>query len=354
MAVVRERSPFMKWHCTLFVLIVAASTALAQELPPGAPNGTAAALASPTVASITDCGPVLDSHVPDGASDTFLAGNHNFAHFIGFISNPLQNIDPRAVTAIYPIFGSVWTSSSGPVPSGDFQLYGPALTFALSERFAFGLNQGGYADVAFSKRDLDRLSRLDPLGRFRDAEVGGSRTGWLNLGGFFQYTVIEDVPAQFLLTGGLRWEAPCGSHEIFQGHGPAHLAPYLTAGKELGNFHVLATAGYEFPAGPGSDNSQLFYADVHFDVQLAHWFYPVVEVNSIYHTNSVSFGLPSRFGFIDFGNSESSGNIVTLAVGANAVLVPERLELGAVYTTPLATQHDFDFNGLLVKMVLRY
>ena len=45
---------------------------------------------------------------------------------------------------------------------------------------------------------------------------------------------------------------------------------------------------------------------------------------------------------------------MTLAVGANAVLIRDRLELGAVYTTPLATQRNFDFNGLLVKMVIRF
>ena len=59
-------------------------------------------------------------------------------------------------------------------------------------------------------------------------------------------------------------------------------------------------------------------------------------------------------GLLDFGNFESSGNIVSLAAWANAVLVPEKLEIGAVYTTSIATQHDFGFNGLLVKMTLRY
>jgi hypothetical protein len=77
-------------------------------------------------------------------------------------------------------------------------------------------------------------------------------------------------------------------------------------------------------------------------------------LNCIYHTTSVSFGLTTRRGFVDFDNFESSGNIVTLSAGANAVLIPERLELGAVYTTSIATQGDFGVNGLLVKMVLRY
>ena len=49
----------------------------------------------------------------------------------------------------------------------------------------------------------------------------------------------NEHPDQFLVTGGLRYEVPAGSYEAFQGHGPVHLAPYLTAGKEFGLFHVL-------------------------------------------------------------------------------------------------------------------
>src|SRR5262249_685338 len=153
---------------------------------------------------------------------------------------------------------------------------------------------------------------------------GGHRSGWLNAGGFVQYTLIEDVDNQFLLTGGMRWVAPCGSREIFQGHGPMHLAPYGTVGKEFGEFHILATAGYLFPAGPGDDTSNWFYANVHFDRRVFGWLYPLVEFNCTYFTKSAQFGLDTRRGFIDFGNFSAAGNIVTMAAGANAVLIPER------------------------------
>jgi hypothetical protein len=313
-----------------------------------------------------DAPPILPP--ADGATDNasgFLTGNHNFPGFVNFISNPLQSIDPRAVTAIYPIFGSAWVSNASPIPDGDFQLYGPAITIALSDRLAVGLNQGGFADAHFSSNPADRLRILkDEIleglqsdrvrNRVDTQDFSGERSGWLNLGGFFQYTLIQDVPDQFLLTGGIRWEAPCGSHEVFQGHGPAHLAPYATAGKEFGEFHVLVTTGYQFPAGPGNDTSQLFYANVHLDRRCFGWLYPLVEFNNIYHTRSFDFGLVTRRGFIDLDSFEATGNIVMMAAGANAVLVPERLEIGAVYTTAIASQRDFDVNGLLVKMTLRY
>jgi hypothetical protein len=219
-----------------------------------------------------------------------------------------------------------------------------------------GLNQGGYAVAHLSRNAAlrEHLIALDPTGRFRDVEFGGERKGWLNLGGFFQYTLIQDCESQCLVTGGLRWEAPSGSHEVFQGHGPAELAPYVTAGKEFGKFHILATVGYKFPAGPGSDNLNLFYANAHIDRQLFGWLYPLVEFNTNYHVKSVSFGLPARTGFLNFDKFEAEGNIVSLAAGANAVLVPERLEIGAAYTTVIASQHDFDANGLIVKVTLRY
>ena len=38
----------------------------------------------------------------------------------------------------------------------------------------------------------------------------------------------------------------------------------------------------------------------------------------------------------------------------NAVLIPAKLEAGMVYTTSIAAQRDFGFNGFLAKMVLRY
>jgi hypothetical protein len=288
-----------------------------------------------------------------------ISGNHNFRNFIGFMSNPLQNIDPRALTAIYPLFGAAWLSVEPPLPNSDMQVYGPAMTVALSEDLAVGLNQGGYAVIHLHKNQLGdpRLGVIrSKLGEFRTLDFVGGRDGFLNLGGFVQYTLIQDVECQFLLTGGLRWEAPAGSTEVFQGHGPLHLAPYLTAGKEFGEFHVLATAGYDFPAGPGKDNNHVFYANIHFDRRLFGWLYPLIEFNTLYQEKSLSnsVGLVTRRGFVDLDNFESTGNIVTMAVGANAVLIPERLEVGAVYSTSIATQGGFNVNGLLVKIMLRF
>jgi hypothetical protein len=320
----------MKRYASLLAVLVIASPAFSQEPATIVPSVSAP---SETIASSPS---VFDGFVPSSESNGFLTGNHNFPRFIGFVGNPLFNIDPRAVTEIVPLFDTVSVSTSRFLPDGNAQIYGPAVTVALSDRLSIGMNQGGYVVSDFAK----------------------NREGLLNLGGFLQYTVIEDVPNQFLATAGMRWVAPTGYAEVFQGHGPGQLAPYVTVGKEFGEFHVLATGGYQFAiGGGGSDakrNLELFYGNIHIDRRVCGWFYPLVEFNCTYHSTSVDFDNPSTLDFFSFGNFETSGNLVTLSVGANAVLVPERLEIGAVYTTPIASQRNFDFNGVLVKMVIRY
>jgi hypothetical protein len=286
-------------------------------------------------------------------SSGFLTGNHDFDRFIGFMSNPIQSIDPRAVTEIWPMFSSASANGNGPIlAEANAQAYGAGIYIALSDRLSFGLNQGGYGVLNINGTRQGILAKLGLPVPERD--VGGQREGWLNLGGFVQYTLIADVPNQFLLTAGLRWEAPAGATQMFQGGAsPAYLSPYLTAGKEFGCWHVLATTGYEFPAGEGQGTTSTYYLNLHIDRQFG-WLYPLVEFNGSYHTSTVDLSLPTRHGVLDLGSFESSGNLLTIAVGANAVLVPGKLEFGAVYTRPIAAQDHFEFNGVLVKMVYRY
>lgn len=293
---------------------------------------------------------------PEAATETSssrLSGNHNFDNFIGYLSNPVRNVDPRAVTAIYPAFGSAYIDGTRALLGGNFQVYGPPITVALSERFAVGLNNGGYAVADLNKGGngffQDRFGHV-----FNRLDFSGQREGWINFGGFAQYTIIEDVPAQFLLTAGLYLDTPTGSKALFQGNGPANMAPYVTFGKEFGNYHILGTTGYQFPLGGGSSTSHIFFSNVHFDRQCFGWLYPLVEFNYSMSATSHDISLPTRIGIFNLGNFDSEGDTLTVSAGANAVIVKSKLEFGACYTTSIATQSNFNVNAFLIKMTLRY
>jgi hypothetical protein len=267
-----------------------------------------------------------------GTQGGALTSDRGFPNFIGFLSSPGTAIDPRALTQLWPVFGSIWTTAFPPLLTADFQLYGAGLSVALSDRLSFGLSKGGYA-VAHYEHDRD---------------------GWLNLGGFFQYTLIRDVPDQFLFTAGIQWEAPTGESSVFQGHGPAYLAPYVTAGKEFGDFHILSTVGFQFAAQGGTDTTNMFYGTVHFDRRTFGWLYPLVEFNWEALTSTFDASRPTRRGFIDFGTVNATGALLTVAPGFNAVLVPDRLEIGIIYETPIASERNLHFQEVLTKMIIRF
>jgi hypothetical protein len=340
----------MRLHSCVLLLLLG-SPVSAQEINPLATTHEHPVFAATDTSSSWQPAIATDGH--DGSGREPLASNRDFSNFIGFMSNPLQNIDPRSLTQIQPIFLSAWVHTDPALPDLNGQVYGPAISVALTDRLCVGMNQGGYADLNIDRSDR-RAPLLNSFAVTRGQEFGGTRVGFLNVGGFVQYTLIEDVENQFLATAGLRVVVPIGSYEVFQGKGPALLAPYLTAGKEFCNFHVLATTGYQFPARTRDRDTELFYLNAHLDYGLFGWIYPLVEANWTYHTTSVSLTLPTRHSIIDLDNFDATGNIVTVSAGLNLVLIRDRLEFGAAYTRSVATQHDIDINAMIVKMVLRY
>jgi hypothetical protein len=247
------------------------------------------------------------------------------------MSNPTRNIDPRSISDLYPIFAYAWTDRFLLMPPGQISAYGAGLNLALTERFCVGLTDGSPLWAHFNRQ----------------------RTGWANLGGFGQYTVIRDTDDQFLLTLGLSWEAPSGSKEVFNGNPPTYLAPYLTIGKEFGNFHVLATTGYNFAAEHAAVSTNTYFANFHFDYRMG-WFYPLVEFNGSWSNKTINFTPDFAPGLIEIDRFDGTGGIFAVSPGFTAVLIPEKLDVGAVYSTPIWSRHDFNFNSLLVKMNIRF
>src|SRR5580704_2465060 len=103
----QTRRSLVRWQFALSSLLVLGSAALADE-PPKQPDGSAIFNTAPAEPStpIESSAPIFAGPASGGGNGGLLAGNHNFPNFIGFISDPVQNIDPRAVTELYPIFGS--------------------------------------------------------------------------------------------------------------------------------------------------------------------------------------------------------------------------------------------------------
>src|SRR4051812_47465035 len=140
----------MRWHRSLLLLALLAGRAPAQDVRAAANQADPVVLPTFT-APVRPDGPAAGAPCQTGclaeSPADRLSGNHQFAGFINWMSNPAYNIDPRAVTALYPVFLSTWARNTAPIPDANFQVYGAAATIALSDRFAMGLNQGGYTTI---------------------------------------------------------------------------------------------------------------------------------------------------------------------------------------------------------------
>ena len=132
------------------------------------------------------------------------------------------------------------------------------------------------------------------------------------------------------------------------------MATYLTAGKEFGHFHVLSTNGFKFPISPGKNTSDSFYGSLHIDRRTFGWLYPLVEFNYFAAVTHPRLDLLAPHDFLGIDGVDPGLSMITVAPGFNAVLIPNKLEFGAVYQTPIASEHNFRFNQILVKMILRY
>jgi hypothetical protein len=132
------------------------------------------------------------------------------------------------------------------------------------------------------------------------------------------------------------------------------MSTYLTAGKEFGNFHVLTTNGFKYPISPGKNEATVFYGSLHLDRRTRGWIYPLVEFNYASVISSPSLDVLAPHDFLGLGGVNPAIAMLTVAPGVNFVLIPNRLEVGAAYQTPIASEHHFHFNEVIGKMILRY
>ena len=259
-----------------------------------------------------------------------------FDDFIMPVSNPVWSIDPRSLTYVRGIFINQVIDAQTPVlGAGDLQVYALQLGIAINERLSIIAVKDGY-------------NTLQTRGV-------GNRTGWSDIGLGLKYVVIRDVENQFLLSGGLIYEATNGSSRVFQGNGDGVWTPYVSIGKQIGSGHLIASSGYHVP-GDTAEESQSIYYSIHYDHPVTSKLSAVAELNGIVYTKSGQ-ALPLNIeggDWINLGSSSVAGNnVVTTAIGANYRL-NSCLSLAGVWEFPISNRKDLLDSRTTVTMTLQF
>ncbi|WP_417391679.1 hypothetical protein [Gimesia sp.] len=259
-----------------------------------------------------------------------------FDDFVMPVSNPVWSIDPRSLTYVRGIFINQMIDAQTPVlGAGDMQVYALQFGIALNERLSIIAVKDGY-------------NTLQTRGI-------GNRTGWSDIGLGVKYVLIRDVENQFLLSGGLIYEATNGSSRVFQGNGDGVWTPYVSIGKQIGSGHLIASSGYHVP-GDTAEESQSIYYSIHYDHPVTSKLSAVAELNGIVYTKSGQ-ALPLSIeggDWINLGSSSVAGNnVVTTAVGANYRL-NSCLSVAGVWEFPLSNRKDLLDSRTTVTMTLQF
>lgn len=280
-----------------------------------------------------------------GRRQDWFRSDHIFDGFISPVTNPFLFEDPRSLTELRPQF--VYQKIPGrnrEFRGGDVWFFGGQLRLAFTDRLSFVVHK------------LGGLS-LSP-GRFSafPDEVGFAEL-WLGP----KYTFLREEETGSVLAGGLQFQLPVGSANVFQNTGSLSLVPYLSYAQafgsewRVGGVNTLLGTGYAFSTG--NQRSDYYYLSAHidWDVLHGHKFYPLLELNWLVHTTNGRtrpFDSEGRDLF-NFGGQARGTGLLTVAFGARYKIL-EAAQLGGAFELPVAgARHLFDYR-FTFDVIFRY
>lgn len=233
------------------------------------------------------------------------------------VSAPTLNEDPRVTTELRPMYMFTSIANDFATQGGRYQVVAVQARAAITDRIGFIATKDGYI-------------WLDPEKAVPD------NSGWANVAFGFKGAVWQDEDTASVFSLGLRYEAPMGNRDVFQGNGDGLLNPFVSGAKGFGDVHLQAYAGPRI-AISGEDSS-FFDASLHVDYQLWN-LYPLAELNWVY-VYDAGRRIPltqEGFDLVDFGSTGAGEeSVVTTALGLRYRII-EDLDFGVTGEFPLTS-----------------
>lgn len=252
------------------------------------------------------------------------------------VTNPIFFEDPSIVSSLRPIFMYHNIDSDFITQGGDVHVYALQLRYAITERLAFIATKDGYID-------FDPNAVLTDQEGFADVALG------------FKYALIDNRPAQFILTPGFKFEIPLGNQDVFQGESVGEWDVFVAASKGFGNFHLTGNVGFRIPNDFSEKTSQ-FHFSAQADYYACRYFIPFVSVNGftvLTEANRIGLDVEGS-DLINFGSSHAGGSTqVALGAGFRSRVL-DNVDLGAAYEKGVGSDKGLYDQRFTVDMVVRF
>lgn len=258
-------------------------------------------------------------------------GDAGFKHYVSPLSNPLFNETPYITTELRPMWihqeiPDGFVSSGGNIDAAAVQI-----RVAITDRLGFIATKDGYADV-----DFDDLLE--------------SEGGAVNIAFGLKYAVLAQADSNSLVTIGIKYEAPAGSHRTqingvpnsglsLQGHGDGLIDLFVSGARSFGPLGLQGSLGTQVAMDMGADMSFLHYS-FHVDYDVMELVFPLLELNGYTPINDGGRSAVGVNGLdlVNMGSSNAS-TVVTFAPGVR-VRLHENVDAGLSYELPLTDEKD--------------
>lgn len=256
------------------------------------------------------------------------------ADAISPVANPLFFESPLIQSEVRPIF--VYHKISDDFIGGYARVFAAQIRYAINDRLAIIATKDGFI-------------QLRPA-------VGGLRAdGWADIGGGIKYALIDDVEHQFIVTPGIKFEAPSGNERVFQGNGKGEFNAFVSAMKGWDKFHATGSAGGRIPLDFDKETASVHYS-LQLDYAVHQYFTPFFVANGqtvLSKGKGPAFGVEG-FDLINFGTSNADGFTQIAIGGGFRSHLCKRADLGFSYEKGVTSPKGLFDNRFTVDFIVKF
>lgn len=296
-----------------------------------------AALCVPTLLGLEETQTPSQASAPEKSAlpSGFLEGLSGFESFHHPIGNPIYFESPFIDSGVRFLYLHHKFAGDSVLAGGDLDVVAAQARLALTDRLAFIATKDGRS--------------------YLNADLLAKDEGWNDLAFGFKYAMIVNPEDQFLLTGGVRYQAQNGERDVLQG-GAQELSPFVSAAKGWESWNFLGNLTYRTPFDAG-DGNNIFQWSLHADYEVTECFAPVLEIHGLHYLNNGNrTGL--SIGGLDYSNlgstNVSGGKVVWMGLGGSYKFTP-KISLSATHEFALTDpSHDIMDQRLTVSFQMNW
>lgn len=255
-------------------------------------------------------------------------------HTIAPVTNPIFFEDAVIRSEVRPIF-AYHNLDDQFLGGGNAQLYAMQIRYALTDRLALIATQDGYLNI-------NNKALSDPH-------------GWMDLALGLKYALIDNEPAQFILTPGFTFHVPTGERDVFQGRGGGEFNPFVSFQKGFGDLHVSGNLGFRIPVNQ-NEQSNIAHYSMMVDYYTCRWFIPFVSFNAFsVMGDAENIGLNTEgYDVMNFGASNANGRTQgALGVGFRSRIL-DNVDLGVAYEKAVIKPYGLFDDRITLDVCIRF